>query len=358
MEYEQGFGYLRSVLKGLDIAQSSQLLVFSKTSCQRERISPGTPRAVYFSDNAYVAFIPGSAILEISTVNGKSGAVFYTLDQKPADRARFVRRNQCLECHTSLQTLNVPGYLVRSYATDGNGVVDITDGCSMVDHRTPIADRWGGWYICGSAAPILHRGNIIGDSTVEKQGPDTIALGVASLRSMVDTAKYLHTGSDLVALMVLEHQAHMQNLLTRLHQEWQMEAKDSVETTTQKAAVNAFLRYLLFVDEALLDVPIKGGSDFASEFEHRGPHDKEGRSLRQFELQTHLFKYPCSYLIYSESFDSLPRAARIHIYHRLGKILRGEDDDPAFASIPSGTRRAILEILLETKTDLPIDWKL
>lgn len=357
-KHEPQFGYLRSVLQGLSIPSESQLLVFSKTSCQRELISPKNPRAVYFNDRAYVAFIPGSTLLEVSEVLPEEGAVFYTVDQKQTEQPRFVRREQCLECHTSSKTFSLPGYLVRSYATDGNGVVDITDGCSMVDHRTPLSERWGGWYICGAATPIIHRANLIDHSPVEKKAPDTLAIESASLSSLAELSNYPVANSDLVALLVLEHQAQMQNVLNRLHYEWKNSHKEAAESPAQIAAVDAFLRYLLFVDEAVLDTPVKGTSGFATEFESRGPQDKQGRSLRQLDLQARLFRYPCSYLIYSESFDTLPRAAKVHIYHRLGRILRGEESDLVFASIPGSTRRAIFEILLETKTDLPIDWRL
>src|SRR5262245_5531102 len=44
LEHEPHFGYLRSVLRELDVPVSSQMLVFSKTSLQRHRISPSTPR--------------------------------------------------------------------------------------------------------------------------------------------------------------------------------------------------------------------------------------------------------------------------------------------------------------------------
>jgi hypothetical protein len=358
LEYEPSLGYLRSLLQALRIPPASQLLVFSKTSCQRERISPQTPRAIFFNDEAYVAFIPGSPFIEVSAVDPQAGATFYTLEQKDTPGARLIRRDQCLECHTSSQTLNVPGYLVRSYATDGQGVIDITVGCSMVDHRTPLAERWGGWYICGTGAPFAHRGNLLGSSTAEKEQPDAPVLGNAALKLLAEPSKYPEPTSDIAAVLVLEHQAQMQNLITRLRVVSKQSPGESLQTPELKAAVNDLVQYLLFADEAELETPIASGLPFAAHFEARGPFDRHGRCLRQFDLKTRLFKYPCSYMIYSEAFDALPRQAKLLVYRRLWKILTLQDTDAAFARTPAETKRAILEILLETKTDLPIDWTL
>ena len=337
--FEPGFGYLRAVLQAAEIPETSQLLVFSKTSCQRERISPKTPRAIYFNDRAYVAWVQGSALLELSLLDPQSGAVFYTLEQNAGRPPLLIRRDQCLECHTSRQTLNVPGYVVRSYATDTNGVIDITDGWSMVDHRTPWPERWGGWYVdqpvgLGQSASLANAG---------------------SASSNVDLSRYLQPGSDLVALLVLQHQAHMQNLLTQLRV-----AANAPATSPEawKNSSETVVRYLLFADETPLGAPVKSGSAFAKWFENAGPRDSQGRSLRELDLQTRLFRYPCSYMIYSPGFDALPRAVQLHLYSRLGKILRGEDSDPAYASLAPATRRAILEILIATKPEVPIAWKL
>jgi len=89
----------------------------------------------------------------------------------------------------------------------------------------------------------------------------------------------------------------------------------------------------------------------------RGPRDAKGRSLRDFDLQKRIFKYPCSYLIYSEAFDAIPEPAKKYIYRRLFEILSGRDQSPEFASLSSQDRRAILEILVATKPGLPDEWK-
>jgi hypothetical protein len=112
---------------------------------------------------------------------------------------------------------------------------------------------------------------------------------------------------------------------------------------------------MLFTEEAPLTARVTGTSAFAGEFAAEGPKDSKGRSLRDFDLRTRLFKYPCSYLIYSEAFDALPGALKETIYKRLFDILTGKDK--ASESIQPQTRLAILEILRETKAGLPVYWK-
>ena len=85
--------------------------------------------------------------------------------------------------------------------------------------------------------------------------------------------------------------------------------------------------------------------------------DVKGRSLRDFDLHTHIFRYPCSYLIYSDAFDSLPEPAKGHVYHRLLQILSGQDQSPDFARLSPADRQAVLEILLATKSGLPAEWQ-
>src|ERR1051326_3191212 len=150
LNHDQTYGYLLSVLRELKVSTNSQMLVFSKTSFQRERISPQTPRAIYFSDDVYVGFIAGAPLMEISTADPKLGGVFYTLDQTASEKPSLVRNDQCLECHASAKAMGVPGHLVRSFATDESGVVDLNSATSLVNHRTPLSERWGGWYVTGT----------------------------------------------------------------------------------------------------------------------------------------------------------------------------------------------------------------
>ena len=358
LKHDDTFGYLLSLLEELKVSPSSQMLVFSKTSFQRERISPKTPRALFFSDDVYVGFIPGAPLLEISTADPKLGGVFYTLDQTPTDKARFVRTDQCLECHASAKTMGVPGHLVRSFPTDESGVVDLNNGVSLVNHRTPFDERWGGWYVTGTHGNQTHRGNLIGPAAFARQEKEPNYLGnLTDLSRFFPVSNYPKLQSDIVALMVLEHQTHMHNFITRLNYESTMALQQYGHINYLKNIVDAFLKYLLFTEEAPLSSPVNGNPEFAKAFESRGPRDKQGRSLREFNLQTRLFKYPCSYLIYSEAFDHLPEPTKAHLYQRLWDILTNKDASPAFQKLSADTKRAILEILAETKPGLPDYWK-
>jgi hypothetical protein len=121
-------------------------------------------------------------------------------------------------------------------------------------------------------------------------------------------------------------------------------------------AVGELADYMLFVDEAPLHDPIRGVSTFTETFPQRGPRDKRGRSLRDFELQKRLFRYSLSYMIYSDSFEAMPSAARDRIYKRLYDVLTGRDQSAKFAHLSEGDRTAILQILTETKPNLPEYW--
>jgi hypothetical protein len=358
LAYDDRYGYLPALLGALKIQTNSQMLVFSKTSFQRERISPKTPRALFFNDDAYVGFIPGAPLLEVSAADPKLGGVFYTLSQTKVDRPKFARTDQCLECHASAKTMGVPGHLVRSFATDESGVVDLSSGTSQVNHRTPFAERWGGWYVTGTHGDQAHRGNLIGAAAFARHEKEPDYLGnQTDLKRFFDTSSYPAPGSDIVALMVLEHQTHMHNFLARLNYEATIALQQYGHIRYLKNITEAFLRYLLFTEEAPLSAPIRGSEEFTRRFSEQGPKDKQGRSLREFDLQTRLFKHPCSYLIYSDAFDKLPEPLKAQIYQRLWDILSGQDTSPDFENVPAQTRRAIREILVETKTGLPDYWK-
>ena len=357
MNFGEKFGYLPSLLDALGVSTNSQMLVFSKTSFQRERIAPKTPRAIFFNDDVYVGFVQGSPLLEISASDPKLGGVFYTLEQTKVERPKFVRTDQCLECHASAKTMGVPGHLVRSFATDENGAVDMTSGTSLVNHRTPIEDRWGGWYVTGDSGKQQHRGNVFGKAAFARHEKEPGYRGNQSeLKRFFDVSEYPVGSSDIVALMVMEHQSHMHNFLTRLNYESTIALQQYGHIRYLKNITEAFVRYLLFTEEAPMTSPIRGSSGFAERFAKQGPRDAKGRSLRDFDLKTRLFKYPCSYLIYSDAFEQLPARLKERIYERLLEILDGEDSSAAYEKISSESRQAIREILVATKKDLPAKW--
>jgi hypothetical protein len=374
LPYDDHFGDLPALLRELNAPQSSQTLVFSTTSRQRDRISPRTPRALYFADDAYVGFCRNGPFLEVAAVDPKLGTVFYALDQKKADKPHFERQDdECLICHASSANQDFPGQLLRSVYADRDGEPVLNMGTHRIDQSSPFADRWGGWYVTGTTGKMPHLGNlVVGDQRDSSRIDNTTGHNVTDLGGRLRTEDYLTGHSDVVALMVLEHQTEMHNrisraaLLTRiaLYQEADINkalgrpANEHSESTERriKSACEPLVKYMLFSGEPRLPDKVQGSSDFAKEFAARGPRDEAGRSLRDFDLTTRLFAYPCSYLIYSEAFDALPDAAKDYMMRRLWDVLTGKDKSEAFAHLSDADRRAIREILAATKKDLPKYW--
>lgn len=369
LEYDADHGYLPSVLAALEIPASSQTLVFSKTSLQLHRISPRRPRALYFNDDVYVGWCQNGDVLEFAATDAKQGAIFYSLKQSLKEPPRLIRdRGQCLSCHASSRTQGVPGYVIRSVFVDAAGYAMLGTHTYTTDHSSPFDERWGGWYVTGRHGAMRHMGNVIS----REEGRDVITdresgANRETLEGLVNTNPYLTPHSDLVALMVLEHQTQMHNAIaaanyeTReaVHQSAQMNElldrepgsiSDSGERRID-AAADRVLRYLLMCDEFQLSDTISGTSGFAEEFTARGIQDSEGRSLREFDLQSRLFRYPCSYLIHSPAFDGLPDVVRGRVLGRLAKVLTGRDRSSDFDHLSDADRLAILEILVATKPE-------
>jgi hypothetical protein len=337
-----GLGYLPDLLKQLGLNVDSQVLVFSQTSFQATLISPQRPRAVYFNDEIAVGFVQNGEVMEVSSLDPKQGVIFYTLNTGRAAKPTFARREVCLQCHQGGQTLGVPGLVVSSQYVPAGMPAEHVRGGFVTDDRTPLENRWGGWYVSGSL-PDKHRGIPI--------GPD--------IDTKFDTSKYLSPTSDVVALLTLEHQTRMTNLIVRIGWDTRIAmAEGKLEEARPKldAAIDDMVGYMLFVDEAPMQGPIKGVSTFSATFPARGPRDKQGRSLRDFDLEKRLFKYPLSYMIYTKAFDSMPDWDRDRIYQRLFNVLTGKDTDAKFAKLSPDDRRNVLEILRATKPNLPSYW--
>jgi hypothetical protein len=359
LKWDEQFGWLPALLNELKIPKSSQMLVFSQTSLQRREINPRNPRAIYYNEDVYIGYIPNAPMMEVSAVDPKLGGIFYSLDQEKLERPSFVRNQDCLQCHVSGRAMGVPGHFVRSLQTDGGGEIVAGTDTGEVDHCTPLADRWGGWYVTGQSGAQTHLGNLVGASAFERHANEPgFRRNVADLTQLIDTRKYLEPRSDIVALMLLEHQTHMQNYITRLGYETRMMMAAYGHIRYLRSQVNGFLRYLLFTEEAPLSAPVTGEAQYVADFTAQAACDSKGRSLRDLDMRTRMFRYPCSFLIYSEAFDQIPDVMREHLLGRLYDILTGKDADPQFSGLTSADRQAILEILRETKPNLPDYWRL
>ena len=358
LKWDDKFGYLPALLEAFGAKKSSQVLVMSKTSLQRRYITPENPRSIFFSDDVYLGYIPGAPVMEVSSVDPQLGGTFYFIEQEKVRKPKFVRSSDCLSCHGGQRTLGVPGHFVRSVPTDASGEMIALEEVRDITQCTPLKDRWGGYYVTGKSGSQFHRGNLIGEKDLEhfKREPG-FKSNITDLSPYFDTSKYLGSGSDIVALMVLDHQAHMHNYVARLNIEARQMLAAYGHVRYIRSQVDAFLRYLLFTGEFPLSGKIDGNPDFVRDFEAPGIRDSKGRSLRELDLKTRMFKYPCSFLIYSPSFDAIAEPIKDVILHKLYDILTGKNDDPQFARLTADDRKAILEILRETKKNLPDYWR-
>lgn len=354
LTYEPGSGYLRSVLSALDIPVESQLAVFSKTSVQAPIISPVNPRALFFNDRVVVGW-PRGGFIEAAALDPQLGVVFYSLNQQASASPRFERGRGCISCHVSAEaTLGIPGLLLRSEAVRSDGLTMRQLGNEVVDYRLPVSKRWGGWYVTGRDVTVASRGNLmLRDETDEGLLTMPKAIPSTTLEGKFDLVGYLSPYSDIVALLVFDHQLHMMNLLTRMSWETRAAEENSDAAPLVDSVAREVVDYLLFVDEAPLPSRVDGSSGFAERFAARGPKDSRGRSLYQLDLTTRLLRYPCSYMIYSGAFDGLPAVARDAIYRRMYAVLSGQDQTPRYSRLAASERRAIIDILRDTKPGLP-----
>ncbi len=373
LSFDPKFGYLPAILKALKVSPTSQVVVFSKTSVQKDLISPENPRSIYFNDGTYVGYVPDGKALELCTTDPYLGAVYYTLLQREVPKPKFFRTiDACLECHADKALKHLPRHLMFSTICNSEGAV--AEGTQPFDtsDATSLSKRFGGWFVSGSTSGQKHMGNAFAtlkgaEVTLDRK----VAGDVKNLASLYDTKLMLTPYSDIAALMTMTHQYHVQNQINevtyRVNSAMAFErlypraapmngaTGHSVSTDkTVKEVCDLLLRVMLFTDEAKIPAPITGTSGFREAFEKAGPFDSKGRSLRQLNLKTRLLKYPFSFLIYSDNFDAIPVPAKRYFYRRLHRVLDGKDHDPAFGRLTADERAAIREILRATKKDFRI----
>jgi hypothetical protein len=368
LTWDEQHGWLPDLLKKLEIPRSSQTLVFSKTSQQAKKIRPSAARAIYFNDDAYLGYVQNGDFLEIATVDPKLGGVFYTLDQERSKTVVIKRdSSNCLSCHETPRTQNVPGFVVRSVYPKKDGHAEFRLGTTTTDHTTPFQDRFGGWYVTGNHGDMRHRGNAFvnafaknNDHLLDREP----GANLSELPKGAQVQKYLEPTSDIVALMVLEHQSQFHNFVTQaafatrrtldrdakmnriLERDPDFRSDSSVRIIA--SAADDLVQYAFFVDEFELTSPVAGNSTFTDDFAKQAIRDSQGRSLRDFDLKKRLLRYPCSYLVYSDSFCSMPEAVKKVVKRRMIEVLTGQDKSEPFQHLTDEDRRSILEILRET----------
>lgn len=355
-----GKTFLRSVLDKLNVPVESQVLVFSKTSLQNSLINQRNPRAVYFSMDTYVGWVPGGKV-EVIIEDEKLGPVFYVLDPPVGDKPVKISRvtDSCLQCHATSRTSGVPGMLIRSVVPDQNSHPILSAGTTLVTDSTPLKDRWGGWYVSG-VADDPHLGNRWVDETpLDGVNFPPEVTNLDDLSSLIDTDKYLQPTSDVVALLVLEHQCRTHNLITSakfnylrsryFHQsfgeEKNLDSPEGMSWKTADSAAKDLVEAFLFTDEIELGGEgVEGSEAFAEAFAANGVKDAKGKSLREMRLYARIFKNRCSYMIYSKAFQGLPGLVKERVFHRLRVELDSESEN----HLGSREKKTIAGILEET----------
>jgi len=374
LKYEGEHGYLESLLKELKINPASQILVFSKTSLQHPYINAKTPRSIYFNDDTYVAWVQGTQLVEVTTTDDKKGPVYFLFHNTPKVEDHMERETHtCLNCHDTYGNMGggVPDLLASSSIISKGGV-RLTEKfwTREVNDTVPVDDRWGGWYVTGQSGDQPHMGNILIDDLSQMSSLDAVRhenIDTLDELGYLDTSHYLRSTSDIVSLLVLEHQLTVVNELTYIKFKapvvlQRMKHADAINAPSWDALpadaqqvlrrmLDDLVKRMLFVGAAEYKDQISGSKDYSDWFEAQGPKDDQGRSLRDFDLKTKLFKHSVSFLIYSSDFNTLPPYAKDYVYRQIADVLEGHTHDETYAFIPDQERKATLQILADTKPD-------
>ena len=351
---------LQSLLNELNIPVSSQVLVFSKTSLQHKIITPSNPRAIYFNNDFYVAYVPGGMI-EVIACDDPKGMMFYSYDvHAMPEKRRFLRDQECMSCHASSNTMNIPGLLVRSVFTDSDGQPMLSWGSFLTTPASPVEQRWGGWYVSGNKAEVSHMGNQWADDPeLGRDGYDPLNNQYMShLNSFFDTRKHLTDSSDILALMIMEHQIEVHNTLSAVKMRYLRsvyldkaihgdEASPSIERLISDCT-KSVLKALMFADEVKLpEDGVEGSDTYRDSFMAQGRvHD--GHSLRDLRLEKRMFKYRCSFMIHSKSFEQLPEEIKTPVLTKLHAIVTNQVEPADLPLLSSREKQRIHEILSHT----------
>lgn len=366
---------LQTLLEELGVPVESQILVFSRTSLQRGRIRPERPRALYFSESAYVGWVPGG-LIEVVTIDPQLGPVFYSFEIPSAKSGapKIERDADCLRCHGGTFVREIPGVFARSVFPDATGEPLLRHGSLVVEDDTPFEQRWGGWYVTGYHGAEDHRGNAHGSERSDQLVFEHERARPEELSKYFDTSSYLRARSDVVALLVFEHQLTVQNSLTRAGMTCRKmiayqhglqkafkepitdePAYDSVKSVFNSAVQDVVDR-LLFRNAAPLPEGVTGHEEFRKSFTQGAPRSSAGHALRDFQLRDRIFANRCSFLIYSESFRALPEILKTRVLDRLQTALRNRDPKDRYAYLGADEKERIYGILIETHPDVKARW--
>lgn len=337
---ENGRELLLAVLQALDVPVESQLLVFSRTSLQKELISPSTPRALYFSDEVYVGWVPGG-LIEVAAIDPVLGPIFYHFPAEtvPGVRRNFVRDASCLLCHGYFFIRDIPSLMTLSGMPDKDGNLLPRSDFNLVDDATPFEKRWGGWYVTGYSGETNHLGNAFGTGEGKEVNMPPNEKRPAELSEFFETSRYPAATSDMANLLIMEHQLSIHNEITKASQNMRL---------GRRASEFMIVDHLLFSRAAPLPEGIAANEAFIEAFAADAPRSQAGDSLKDLQLDGRLFRNRCSFLIYSDSFAALPASLKSRIYTVLFDALHNDDPTNRYAHLEPDEKTRIYQILMET----------
>jgi hypothetical protein len=349
---------LRSLLQGLKVPVSSQILLFSASSLQSEIINPRNPRALFFNEDTYVGYVPGG-VLEVAAADPEVGPIFYVFDrlQPGGPFPRVQRGTKCFNCHGGTATKRLPGLIAESLLVSQAGSSLETYRRDEQGHQIPLENRFGGWHLTGKHHISGHKANVFGLARGGKIEKTEVVPG-----QTWDTAKHLLPTSDILPHLVHEHQIGFENRLVRgiyIVRQLKHDRKGMLGSAEQ-AEIDAwsqdFARYVLFADEAKFPREgIEGDPAYVRDFLEGRITSKRGLSLKDFDLKTRLFKHRCSFMLYTDTWEHAPKEIKDRVYYRMAEALR--DAQPSMPHLATEERRVIREILKETLRDLPAWWR-
>lgn len=353
--------FLSSLLRALDVPESSQLLVFSASSLQSEIINPRNPRALYFNEDTYVGWVPRGKV-EIISMDPELGAMFYIFDKlAPGGQMPVIARSEkCFNCHAGLATRRVPGLIAESLLPMLSGASLETYRRDEQGHQIPLEQRFGGWHLTGAHHLKQHHANMMGENMPGRG----IVKAKVEPGQLSDLSQHLRPTSDILPHLVHEHQIGFENRVFHaayLMRQWLAEGRGALPSTAKtdfEEVADELAQYILFVDEAALPKEgVVGDADFMREFQRNAKTSTNGRSLKELDLKTRLFRFRCSYMLYTESWLRLPQMLKDRVYFKMAEGLREQNANPTYAHLGTEEKLAIRAILKETLPGLPSWWR-
>lgn len=341
--------FLRSILKELDVPESSQMLVFSVTSLQKRLISPRRPRALYFNDDTYIGFVPGGQV-EVISLDPDLGSIFYIFDRlNPGRPPAAERSDECMRCHAPASLQSIPALVIESVVPGMSGGGEKAFRRDRSGHDIPFDLRFGGWHVTGVPAGFpKHWGNLIVEYGPQGRYDRPVAPG-----ELFDFSQYLRQTSDLLPHLLHEHQVGFVNraLQAAYRTRELLAAADKPKLDAElNTLAEGLVRYILFQDEAPLPaLDPSHAAEFRSAFTQSALRNPAGASLRDLDLTSRLLRHRCSYMIYSPTFRGLPPALKTRVTAVLEEALR--EDAAAHAAgahLAADEKKIIRQILAAT----------